>query len=186
VSVPLAVCGVAAAHALANAVFGSPDGAGELFESGRSGRGLVPLLVGICVGLVVVGLVGRLVGGKGQRPGVGAPLFGSLPPVLFVGLELTEALLHPGGLEWAHLVGVTFWAGLLLQLPFAVAVYVVVRLLLRASDAVRQLFGRTLSPVSAGAVFVPGWSPSIAWAPFEHGQSAFSERAPPAGGTAPA
>jgi hypothetical protein len=61
-------------------------------------------------------------------------------------LERAEGVAHDAAVPWRELVEPTFVAGLLLQLPFAAAGYLIARLLLRGSDAVRRLkFGN--SPV---------------------------------------
>jgi hypothetical protein len=85
-------------------------------------------------------------------------MFGFLPPLLFVTLELAESLLS-GDSVGSEVFEPTFVVGLALQLPFAAAAYLVVRLLLRAGDRLRtMLFPRTppASPVPPGPdVFPP-------------------------------
>jgi hypothetical protein len=139
VTVPIALVGVALAHAVANAAFGSPAEAGELFASPASGSGLVPLLAAVAFALVLVGSTGA------TRVGSVALPFAALPPVAFVALESFEALEHD-----APLLGKTFGLGLILQLPFALAGYLLARVLLRAAQALRR-FVRARPPRAAGA-----------------------------------
>lgn len=138
VTAPIALAGVVAAHAVANRLTGSPEGAGELFSSAESGAEMAPALGALAVSLVLVGLARRVAGAHAGRRARAVP-FACLAPVAFVVLELLEGVAHRGGVPWHELLEPTFAIGLLLQLPFAAAGYVVARLLLRISDAVRQL-----------------------------------------------
>jgi len=140
VTLPIALVGIEAAHALANAVFGSPEEAGELFASGSSSAGLVPLLAALALGLLLVGLGGRVAGWwLPCRARLVALPFALLPPVAFVVLELVEGVLHRGAVPWDAALEPTLVFGLLLQFPFALSGYLVARGLLRLSDAVRRL-----------------------------------------------
>ncbi len=148
---PIAVTGIAAAHAAANAAFGSPEGPGEVFASAASGAELLPLLSAFTVALALLGLGGRIAGiwwVPRHARSVAVP-FACLPPVAFVLLELAEALLHRGSIPSASLLEPTFLLGLVLQFPFAFAGYVAARLLLRLSDRV----GRLVARVPAAAPF---------------------------------
>ncbi len=150
VTLPIALVGIEAAHALANASFGSPEKAGEIFASAASGAELVPMLSALALALLVLGLGGR-VAGRWWLP-QGAPLlalpFACLPPVAFVLLELVEALAHRGRVPADLGFEPAFLAGLVLQIPFALTGYLVARLLLRLSDGVRTLIlrGRAAPP----------------------------------------
>jgi hypothetical protein len=144
VTVPIALAGIEAAHALANVAFGAPERHGELFASAASGGELVPLLAAAAGALVLLGLGGR-VAGSWSLPRGAPPLafpFAALPPLAFVLLEASEGLLHRGTVPWGEALEPTFLVGLALQLPFALAGYLVARLLLRLSDDVRTLLER--------------------------------------------
>ncbi len=144
VTLPIALVGVEAGHALANAAFGAPAEAGELFASGESGAGLVPVLAALALGLLLLGLGGRVAGSwwlPRRARSVALP-FACLPPVVFVLLELVEGTLHSGPLSWSWLYEPTFFAGLVLQLPFALAGYLLALGLLRLSDGIRSLVVR--------------------------------------------
>ena len=161
VTLPIALVGVEAAHALANRLFGSPEGSGELFASGRTGAGLLPGLVALGVGLVLVGLGARVAGARGSSSRRRAAPFAMalLPLVAFAVLELLEGVLHRGAVPWGELLEPTFLVGLVLQLPFAAAGYLVARLLMRAGDALRALIARRRSTprrtICAGSVRRP-------------------------------
>lgn len=133
--VPIALAGVEAAHALANAAFGSADDGAELFESVRSGAGLLPVAGALALATVLVGLAGGVAGRPGPPRPPALP-FAALPPAAFVALETLESLLHSGSLPEPD---ATLLAGLGLQLPFALAGYLVARALLRLGDRVRRL-----------------------------------------------
>jgi len=144
VAVPIALVGLEAAHALANAAFGSPEEAGEIFASAASGAELVPVLSALTLAFVLLGLGGR-VAGRWWLPRRARSLalpFACLPPVSFVLLELVEALLHRGRVPADLMFEPAFQAGLALQFPFALAGYLVARVLLRLSDGVRTLILR--------------------------------------------
>ena len=144
VTLPIALVGVEAAHALANAAFGSPEEAGEIFARVASGAELVPVLSALALALVLLGLSGRVAGRwwlPRDAPALALP-FALLPPVAFVLLELLEALLHRGHVPADLVVEPALVVGLGLQFPFALAGYLVARLLLRLSDGVRGLIVR--------------------------------------------
>lgn len=137
VTLPVALAGVEAAHALANAAFGSPAEGAELFATAGSGAGLIPLAGALALASVLAGLVGRA-----SRPAGGrtpALPFALLPPLGFLLLELLESLLHSGSLPAAS---ATLLAGLALQAPFALASYLVARALLRLGDRAGRLLAQ--------------------------------------------
>lgn len=141
VTLPIALVGIEAAHAFANAAFGSPEEAGEVFAHAESGAVLVPVLSALGLALVLLGL-GFRVAGRWWLPRRARSLalpFACLPPVAFVLLELVEALLHRGHVPADLLLEPAVVAGLVLQAPFALTGYLIARLLLRVSDGVRAL-----------------------------------------------
>jgi len=142
ITLPLALAGVEAAHAIANGVFGSPEGPGELFASTASGARLVPLLAALGGGLVAAGVCARLLGtdAAADRGRLAALPFACVPPVAFVALEAVESLAHTGGSPLADLGEPTFVAGLLLQMPFALVAYAVAAALLGVGTAVQRWF----------------------------------------------
>jgi hypothetical protein len=63
-----------------------------------------------------------------------------LPPLAFVFQEVLERSVHTGTLFWQAVEAPTFLPGLLLQLPFALAAYLVARLLLRVAERAGRAF----------------------------------------------
>jgi hypothetical protein len=134
VTLPVALAGIEAAHALANCAFGSPAEGAELFASACSGAGLLPLAGALALASVLAGIAGRA-----ARPGDGrtpALPFALLAPAGFLALETLESLLHSGTLP---AVSATLVAGLALQAPFALAGYLAARVLLRLGDRAGRL-----------------------------------------------
>lgn len=181
VTLPIVLAGVEAAHALANAAFGSPEGAGEALASPGSGASLRPLLVALSLGLLVLALASRAAGRWWVPPHsrlVALP-FACLPPVVFVLLELAEGVLDDGRVEWRDALGPTFLVGLVLQAPFALLGYAVARALLRLSDELGLIL-----PLGPAPLFGPP-TPLLARArdehpfPQRHGSPRWG-RAPPA------
>ena len=142
-TLPLAVVGSQVGHALAYRLV-TPDGAErahELAATGHSYLAYAPLALAIGTVIVVLGLGVELrhvmTGGRVSRPS--ALSFAVLAPAIFVLQEHFERLLHDGAFPWSAVAEPTFVAGLLLQLPFAVAAYLVARLLLRVVRSVGRL-----------------------------------------------
>ena len=77
--------------------------------------------------------------GKTCRPS--ALTFALLAPAIFACQEHFERLFHDGRFPWDASLHPAFVIGLLLQLPFAVATYLVVRLLLRVVRTLGRLLG---------------------------------------------
>jgi hypothetical protein len=181
VVLPLTLVGVEAAHALANAAFGSPEDAGEIFASTESGGDLLPTLSALALGALLLGLCGQVAGSWAlprQRGSFAFP-FAALPPVAFVLLEGLEGVLHRSSVPSDLLLEPAFLAGLVLQLPFAIAGYLVARVLLRLSDSVRRLIAqrRARRSLAAPRQLKPSQRDGR-WATFRRG-SAHLGRAPP-------
>jgi hypothetical protein len=178
VTVPIAVAGLEAAHATANALFGAPAGDGEVFASSASRAAWLPLLLALTGALVLAGVVARALEASAPARRA-APVFAAVPPVGFVLLELVEGLLHSGVVPFGSLAEPTFLAGLALQLPFALAGYLAVRALLRSGESVSGFLGR-LRPL--WAAFSSRIDPPAAgdgWARPRPRSWACSGRAPP-------
>jgi hypothetical protein len=181
VSFPIALVGMLAAHAVANAAVGSPEGAGEVFASAASGAELVPVLAALAAGAILLGVIGRVAGRWCLTAG-GRSLalsFALLPPLGFVLLELGEKFAD-SGVGAAHPThGATFLVGLALQLPFAVAGYLAARVLLRLSDGVRALIARRRPLPFARPLAAPRRPYDAPPPPARH-SAVHSPRAPPA------
>ena len=157
-SFPLMVVGSQVAHTLAFSLV-YPNAQVRLSELLSTGHGYMnypaylPMLMGLVgaaefvgVGWVVAGSVRRSL----QRP-VPAWAFALLPMLGFTLREFVERWLSGSSFPWSMVLQPTFRVGLLLQLPFALAAYLLARLLLRAADRVgRVLRGAVARPRVSG------------------------------------
>jgi hypothetical protein len=182
VTVPIAVVGCESAHALTNLAFGFPgERPAELLQDGGPGAALIPALATLAAAVVLLGLATRV---AGAWPGHGAAAarlpFALLAPALFVVQELAETVLRTGAPPVGTVLEPTFLPGLLLQIPFALAAYVVARALIRLADGVRALVaGRRRAPRRTAASI--GRRPTfVTPMPSEAHRWAHSGRAPPA------
>lgn len=144
-TLPLAVVGSQVGHALAYRLITSNEAerAHELAATGHAYLAYAPGALAVCSVLVLVALGVELkhVLASRRLARASALPFAVLAPAIFVCQEHFERLLHDGVFPWDAAVQPTFVVGLLLQLPFAGAAYLLARLLLRV---VRSL-GRLLS-----------------------------------------
>jgi hypothetical protein len=157
-TMPLAVVGSQLAHALAYGLATPSDAerTHELAATGHAYLSYAPIALAVCTVLVVLALAGEL----GQlltdrtlrttRPSAAG--FAALAPAIFICQEHFERLVHDGVFPWDAALQPTFAVGLLLQAPFAVAAYVLARLLLRVVRTLgRLLSGRPRARVLAYA-----------------------------------
>jgi hypothetical protein len=185
VTLPIALTGSELGHAVANLLLGSPTGTGgELFASGGPGAGLVPWVAAAATAVVGLALANRALGTWTSRRTVSALPFACLAPSFFVIQEHLELFLHTGGLPLGAVSEPTFLPGLALQLPIALAAYLVARGLLRVADATQRLLTLRPGPLLPGR---PG--PSLGRPVDERPldpcrASRHSGRAPPVGLTA--
>lgn len=143
----LAVVGSQLAHELAYRLV-TPDGARRAHELAQTGHAYLvyaPAALAICSVLVLIALIGELRHVLSERGSSSSPpsawMFAVLAPAIFVLQEHFERLFHDGVFPWEASVQPTFVVGLLLQVPVALAAYLIARLLL---CAVRSL-GRLLA-----------------------------------------
>lgn len=150
VTLPLAVAGSQVAHALAyRAVDPDPaERAHALSASGHAYLSYLPLLLAVGTVLVLLALASEIrhivaaPGRQGLRPGAWS--FAGLAPAIFVFQEHFERLVHTGGFPWDAALAPSFVVGLALQLPLALAAYLLARFLLRAARSLgRLLAGRS-------------------------------------------
>jgi len=146
-SVPLMLGGTEAAHQLAFrlAYPGGWERAQALQESGHGYFSWLPVVGGIGAALAFSALVvhGRHAA-TGGRPTDAPRLsrFAALPLLAFAVQEHLEQLVHTGTITGVA-AQPTFMLGLLLQLPFAAAAYLLARSLLRAARRVGVALTRT-------------------------------------------
>ncbi len=145
VALPLAVAGTQVAHALAyRLVAHDPSArAHELASSGHSYLDYLPLALAVGAVVVLLALAAEL---RDARTGAQHRLeaarlwrFAVLAPAIFVCQEHFERLAHGGSLALATATEPTFAIGLLLQAPFALAAYLLARLLLGAVRTLARL-----------------------------------------------
>ena len=147
--IPLMLGGTEVAHWLAFRIV-YPDSWARSQALGSSGHGYfgwLPAVGGVSAALLVSALFlhARDASKGGARGGGSAHLsrFAALPPLTFALQEHLERLIH-NGTAFGVVFEPTFMLGLVLQLPFAVAAYLLSRLLLRVAERV----GRRLAPRS--------------------------------------
>ena len=142
----LALVGSQLAHALAYRLT-VPSAASRselLADTGHGYAAYLPLGFAVVTVLIAAALATEVRlhvrGRRADRPSLWA--FGLVAPALFTCQEHFERLAHDGTVPW--LAGErTFLAGLALQLPFALAAYLVARLLLRVARSI----ARVLAPL---------------------------------------
>lgn len=134
------VAGTELAHALAYRLV-YPQASVRWHVLASTGHGYTawfPLLAGLLGGIVVTALVSEAVDASRGRPARSLPAwaFGLLPLAGFTVQEFTERWLALGGFPWWMVEQPTFRVGLVLQLPFALAAFLVARLFMRAARRV--------------------------------------------------
>ena len=143
VTLPLAVAGAVFGHAVANALLGVPtdDPATELLAPGRmTVEPVAELVVALLGAVLLAALLARVAGvWRPSQRGVAALPFAAVTPLFFVFQEHLEEFLHSGGVPFDTVLEPTFAPALALQLPFALAAYLIARALLRFADSVRRL-----------------------------------------------
>lgn len=143
VAVPLLVAGGGAAQAVLDRfTFTSSSYQGaELLRHARAGR-LAPELVAVGLVLLATGFVGFVHSGA-RRRSVPAWSFAVLPPLLFLAQEHIEYWVGHAQVAGTVVAQPAFLYGLALQAPFALAAYVLARLLVGlAASIARRLAAR--------------------------------------------
>jgi len=143
-ALPLMLAGSQAAHVLAYRwVYPSADiRVHELFVTGHGYLDRLPLALGAGGAVALVALMFAATDAARGRhvERLPARAFALLPPLAFVLQEVLERSVHSGHLVWQAVEAPTFLPGLALQLPFALAAYLVARLLLRAAEQAGRAF----------------------------------------------
>lgn len=140
---PLMLAGSQAAHVLAYRwVYPSSQvRLHALLATGHGYMDRLPLVLGIAAAVALVSLLATVLDAARGRSARGLPAwaFALLPLSTFVLQEVLERSLHTGTFMWQAVESPTFAPGLLMQLPFAAAAYLVARLLLRTASAVGRI-----------------------------------------------
>jgi len=139
VALPLALAGTQAAHALAYTLVypqASLRGA-ALAATGHSYFTWLPAVLAGAGACALLSLGGTVVCAARGRAEHAAPAWALalLAPTVFSLQEILELSLHTGRFGWQAVLAPTFLPGLALQLPFALAAYLLARMLLRAATA---------------------------------------------------
>jgi hypothetical protein len=127
-----------------------------LLSTGHGYMDRLPLVFGIAAAVAFVSLlvaVADVARGRSLRA-LPAWAFALLPLLTFVVQEVLERSLHTGTFVWQAVESPTFVPGLVLQLPFAAATYLIARLLLRTVRTISRLIGarrRVYAPRRAAA-----------------------------------
>jgi hypothetical protein len=164
VVLPVTAGGSLAAHALAYRLVAPEAHEREnlLTLTGHGYLSYAPLVLAVLAGLLVVAL-GTVVTATARgraRPRLSASPFFVLPLLGFAAQEHAERFVHDGSLSPATFVEPPFLVGLVLQVPFAFAVFLLARTLLAVAEVVGSALGvrsaaRRLLPerryVSSGA-----------------------------------
>jgi hypothetical protein len=158
---PLTALGTLAAHELAYRLNG---------RAGDDLHGYLSHLPGICLLLLVLGLLGASFVERDSR--LAAWPFPAVALLAYVGQEHAERLAHDGTLPFLAAEPV-FLAGLLLQLPLAVVVWLAARVLLRVVGRRRSAAAPKRSPAATFASPHGAVLPALAVSPGR-------PRAPPA------
>jgi hypothetical protein len=144
-TVSLAIVGSQVAHVLTYRLVApnADERAHLLADTGHAYMARLPLALAICSVVALLALIGQARGTRaGRATGPAAWQFALIAPLVFCCQEHFERLLHDGSFPWDAAFQPTFLLGLALQLPFALAAYLLARLLLRAAAALTALLQR--------------------------------------------
>ncbi len=161
-AIPLMIAGSQAAHVFAyRLVYPQAEvRLRELLATGHGYLGYIPMLAGIGLAVEVVVFVSLVLGSVRRRRHAPVPAwaFACLPMIGFAAQEFLERWLAGIPFPWWVVLQPTFRIGLLLQLPFAILVYVVARLLLRVADRIGSVLrgAEERAPLLGSAA---GWLP---------------------------
>jgi hypothetical protein len=118
------------------------------------GSGWITLALGVLGALELLGLAWTLVTAVASRRSQPVPAwaFALLPLLGFALQEFLERWLSGGSFPWWFVLQPTFRIGLLLQVPFGIAVFLVARLLLRVTERIAAKLGEVrVRPLAVGA-----------------------------------
>jgi len=164
-AVPLMLGGSQLAHALAYRI-AYPQAhvrVLEMLATGHSYFTRLPIALAAAGACLLVSLAVTAVDaarGRSARP-LPAWAFALLPPLAFALQETLELSAHTGTFAWRAILAPTFVPGILLQLPFALLMYLIVRALLRVAERVGLALRRPLSPARRVPDFAPAPSAPV-------------------------
>jgi hypothetical protein len=137
VMLPLVAAGTQGAAALVDAFAPRSYKTVELFARSNGSHALLPLAIALGAVVLLYALCSLAISTPGPRRLHGWA-FACLPPLVFTVQEHVEYVLGHGHLPSTLVTNPIFLAGLLLQIPFAVAAYLVARALVTVAVAIAE------------------------------------------------
>jgi hypothetical protein len=135
VMVPLVAAGTEVAASFVDAFAPKRYETVELFSRSNMSHNLLPLVAALG-GAVLLCAVWSFATNAPAARGLPRLVFACLPPLAFALQEHVEYVLGHGQVPWTLVINPIFAAGLLLQIPFAVAAYLLARLLVEVAVAI--------------------------------------------------
>ncbi len=147
VMLPLLIAGTEGATSLLDRFAPQSYETVELFSQSNSSHGLLPLVAAAGGAALLWAVCSFATNAPPTRQHPRWP-FACLPPLAFALQEHVEYVIGHGHVSWLLAANPVFLAGLLLQAPFALAAYVLARLLVEVAFAIaeRRLPPRGASP----------------------------------------
>jgi hypothetical protein len=123
----------------------------ELFSRANASHSLLPLMAALGASAVLYAIGSIAAGAPVRRGELPRFAFACLPPLAFALQEHTEYVVKHGHVSWALFVDPTFALSLVLQIPIAVAAYLLTRLLVQMAEAIAGRSTRTSARGPLGA-----------------------------------
>jgi hypothetical protein len=155
VMLPLVVAGTQGAASLVDTFAPRSYEGVELFSRSNASHNLVPLLAGLGAAVLVAAVL-SIAGSAPAKRRLPALVFACLPPLVFAIQEHVEYVLAHGHVSWTLVASPIFLAGLVLQIPFAAAAYVLARLLVGVAVAIAE-HAATRRPAARSRLLICGW-----------------------------
>lgn len=147
ICIPLAVLGVLVAHQGSYLLVAPQEHSQLLADTGHGYLQHSMTVLSVLSAAVCVGILLSVVGNWRGRTAAAIPTwpFAMMGPAAFALQEHMERLLHDGMFPWTAALEPTFALGLLLQLPIALAAWLVAHLLLRVTRVLVGALSRALA-----------------------------------------
>ena len=151
ITAPLAFAGGQLGHLAVNGLLGAPLAKGEVFVGGGPGSDLLPALSILGAALLLSGLIVQILAPTSMTRGATRAVpYALFVPLVFVVTEFLEFFLAGGTDPVDVLQQRTFWPGLALQLPFALAAYLAARVVLGVATETRRWLLEQTCPYGHG------------------------------------
>jgi hypothetical protein len=109
----------------------------ELFSRSNASHNLLPLAAALGAALLLYAVCSVATSAPAARR-LPRLMFACLPPLAFALQEHVEYIVGHGQVPWTLVIDPIFVSGLLLQIPFAVAAYLLARLLVEVAAAIAE------------------------------------------------